>query len=122
NGPAPAGAVWGALLRADPAAAFGVGLDADAVTRVCGALWSERSVVLVEASDLVRAGDYASVQAPAERVAALHRALVVTDELVGRLLQYVDAARDAVFVVAPGRSAGTASLMVAAVRRAGVVP
>ena len=59
------------------------------------------AVVLVEASDLVRAelaGRFASDE---QRERLRTRALRDTDELVGRLLADVDPERDAVIVVGP---------------------
>ena len=58
DGTVPAGDVSDDLLIADPTAPFGVRLDHDRVEADFTAQWRDRSVVLVEASDLVRADAY----------------------------------------------------------------
>jgi hypothetical protein len=88
----------------------------DAFERV----WVDRSVVLVEASDLVRADEYASRQSPAERTATVDNALASTDRLVGALLERVDPATDAVVVVGPTPSLAAGGLTIAALRAPGV--
>jgi len=92
-----------ALLRADPAAPFGVAFDPERVQEAFRAVWEPdgRRVVVVEASDLQRAHDYrtsiAPVRAREQRTASLEQA----DALLGALLEQVDPSRDAVLVVAP---------------------
>ena len=75
DGTVPGGSVSGRLLERDPGAPFGVHLDQDAVVDAFRAAWTDRSVVLVEASDLVRADEYANRQNPAERAATTDDAL-----------------------------------------------
>ena len=103
-------------------APFGVRLDHPAVTTAFDAAWTDYSVVLVEASDLLRASAYSAAQPADERIATMHRALASTDVLVGQLLQRVNSARDAVLVVGPVRKTGEAALMVAALRAPGLQP
>src|SRR5262249_23572610 len=105
DGRVPAGSVSKALLEDDPEAAFGVRLDVDAVNAAFADVWRSKSVVLVEASDLVRADIYREVVASDRRGAVFTHALRATDRLVGRLLKSVDPARDAVVVVGPAASA-----------------
>jgi hypothetical protein len=120
DGTVPSGSVSDGLLRRDADAPFGVRLDQDAVLDSFRRAWTDRSVVLVEASDLVRADAYASRQQPVERDASLDRALADTDRLVGALLGHVDRATDAVVVVGPAPSRARGGLTVAALRAPGV--
>ena len=122
DGTEPGGTVSRGLLRADVTAPFGVRLDHLAVTTAFDAAWTDYSVVLVEASDLLRASAYSAAQPADERIATMHRALASTDVLVGQLLQRVNSARDAVLVVGPVRKTGEAALMVAALRAPGLQP
>ena len=67
DGEVPRGAVAaGRVLQDDPSAPFGVELDLDAVLRDFRAEWSRpgRKAVLVEASDLSRAAEYAAATTP----------------------------------------------------------
>ena len=122
DGTVPAGAVSKALLRDDPSAAFGVRLDEDAVADAFDDVWKPKSVVVVELSDLVRADAYRDLASSDERKVLFDRALRASDALVGRLLQSVDASRDAVVVVGPAAPSGGGVLTVAAVRAPGVSP
>ena len=84
--------------------------------------WTDRAVVLVEGSDLVRA-DLAGRFASDEQRATLRtQALHSTDRLVGRLLDEVDPKRDAVIVVGPVPSSERPSLTPVAVRATGFAP
>ena len=80
------------------------------------------SVVLVEASDLVRADAYRTFATTDQRDALRAHALRRSDELFGRLLEQVDLGRDAVLVVGPAHESGTTTLAVAAMRAPGVEP
>jgi len=122
EGTVPGGAVGPELLQADPTAPFGVRLSADAVEQAFQAAWLERSVVLVEASDLVRANDYKAFAAPDQWEHLRRRALAETDAMVGRLVTHVDFRRDAVVVYGPLHPAGESALTIAAVRAPGVEP
>jgi len=101
DGTVPGGEVSDRLLRRDPNAPFGVRMDQEAVVHAFRSAWTDRSVVLVEASDLVRADAYADRQTADGRAATLDAALSDTDRLVGALLDEVDPATDAVLVVGP---------------------
>jgi hypothetical protein len=79
-------------------------------------------VVLVEASDLVRADDYKPFASPEQEERLRQHALAETDAMVGRLLAHVDLRRDAVVVYGPVHPAGKSALTVAAVRAPGVEP
>ncbi len=120
DGTVPGGSVSDRLLQRDQRAPFGVRLDQNAVVDAFRSAWTDRSVVLVEASDLVRADAYAKRQSSAERAATLDDALSNTDRLVGALLAEVDPATDAVFVVGPTPSRTGGGLTVAALRAPGV--
>jgi hypothetical protein len=100
-GRVPHGRVDRGLLTLDPSAPFGVRLDESAVLAAFRRAWTPQSVVLVEGSDLVRADLAGRFASDEQRDRMRARALRDTDRLVGRLLQSVDAERDAVMVVGP---------------------
>jgi len=110
------------LLERAPTFPFGLRTDLDAYDAAFIKAWKSRSVVLVEASDLVRADAYLPLaDDPAKDV--LHaRALRRADELVGRLLEQVDPATDAVMVAGPAPSGEEPMLTVAALRAPGFGP
>ncbi len=58
DGVVPDGSVGDELLVRDPSAPFGLRLDADAAFDAFERAWRSRSVVLVEASDVLRADLY----------------------------------------------------------------
>ena len=116
------GQVDASLLEPDDGAPFGVRANLDATVDAFHAAWQPKSVVLVEASDLARVGDFAPTATPAQLTQVLDDALQRTDELVGRLLAEVDPTRDAVLVVAPGPSNSGDALTIAALRAPGVQP
>jgi hypothetical protein len=122
DGTVPDGQVDASLLEPDDAAPFGVRADLDTTVDAFRAAWQPRSVVLVEASDLARVGDFVPLASASQRKQLLADALQRTDELVGRLLEEVDATRDAVLVVAPGPSNSGDALTIAALRAPGVEP
>lgn len=119
SGVVPSGGVGTDLLQADPAAPFGVRLDPNRVLAAFGSVWRDRSVVLVEASDLARVDAYARYATSAERARQLHDALAATDALIGRLLAKVDPTRDAVLAISPSHPASSNSLGVVALQRPG---
>ncbi|MEX1007259.1 MAG: hypothetical protein WD271_05380 [Acidimicrobiia bacterium] len=122
DGKVPAGQVSKDLLEDDPNAAFGVRLDVDLVIDAFDAVWTPKSVVLVEASDLVRADAYRDLVSSDQRAAVLGRALRASDALVGALMERVDPARDAVVLVGPAAPSGGSVLTIAAVRAPGLEP
>ena len=116
GGTVRSGRVDESLLQPSPGSPFGTRLDPSRVLQAFDAAWTDRAVVLVEASDLARADVYAAAQDPPERRAARARALQDTDALVGSIVQRVDPTRDAVVVVGPApRSTNRDALTVAAV-------
>ncbi|MGQ0824789.1 MAG: hypothetical protein ACT4OX_07155 [Actinomycetota bacterium] len=119
NGVVPGGTVSQELLTRDPAAPFGVRAAPEAFVAAFDANWIERSVVLVEASDLVRFDAYRSSVAKDARDDLELALLESFDALVGELLQRVDAERDAVLVVGPAHMGGTARLTMAGLRAPG---
>jgi len=122
DGTVPGGAVGPELLQPDPSAPFGARLSPDAVERAFQVAWRQRSVVLVEASDLVRANGYKAFASTGQWEHLRKQALAETDAMVGRLLAHVDLRRDAVVVFGPLHPAGESALTIAAVRAPGVEP
>ncbi len=110
------------LLLEDPAAPSGVRLDLDAVEEAFDESWTDRSVVLVEASDLSRVDLDRRSLSGAQRAEAFAQALASTDDLVGRLLEHVDPATDAVLVIGPYDRSRTSHLTLASLRAPGVAP
>ncbi|HET9771964.1 MAG TPA: hypothetical protein VFS16_13815, partial [Acidimicrobiia bacterium] len=114
------------LLRPDPEAAFGIGLDADTALAAFRAAWSgpaeRRAVVLLEASDLARVHRYRPHTSDARFRTMVRAALERADTLTGRALAEVDPSRDAVVVVAPSDPGDGVHLTVAALRAPGVSP
>jgi len=123
-GVVPAGQVNEALLVDDPVAAFGIRLSPDAVEEAFDKVWNgdDRTVVLVEASDVVRADAYRPFVAPELRRDFLIQALEASDEMIGRLLEQVDPATDAVMVVGPYHAGGRTHLGVAGLWQEGQEP
>jgi hypothetical protein len=123
DGRVPHGVIGRQLLRSEPTAPFGVRLSNAAVERAFVESWHDRSVVLVEASDLLRADRLSNYFFPSQKLRQRRRAIQWTDQLVARLLAHVDLARDAVLVVAPVTpSAESRSVTVAGLRAPGVAP
>jgi hypothetical protein len=122
EGKVPRGKVSKDLLEDDPDSAFGVRLDRDRVLEEFDTVWDDRSVVLVEASDLVRSAAYRDLVTSDQRDVVLTRALRESDALVGDLLERVDPERDAVVVVGPAASASGGVLGIAGVRAPSIEP
>ncbi|MGD9797715.1 MAG: hypothetical protein AB7V15_06370, partial [Acidimicrobiia bacterium] len=92
----------------------------DAVLDAFDRAWADApGVVLVEASDLLRAQAYGATSAPAPRREMRRRALEDADRLLARLLERVTD-EDAVMVLSPVAPAGRPHLGVAAVRAPGL--
>ncbi len=112
------------LLTHDPASPFGVRLDPAAVVQRFEDTWTtpggrDGGVVVVEASDLARVMRYRD-RVDEHRYRELRDdALADTDDLVGQLVDRVDAERDAVLLVAPYNMPGDRDLTVAALRAPG---
>jgi hypothetical protein len=122
DGRVPAGAVGPELLTPDPNSPFGLRYDNDAVLSAFRPVWKDRSVVLVEASDLVRADAYRQFVTPEQGGRLFAQALRRTDALVGGLLREVDPRNDAVMVVGASPSLRESALTIAALRARGVEP
>jgi hypothetical protein len=122
DGTVPGGRVDAGLLQRAPRAPFGVLLSPAAVERAFATAWKEPGVVLVEASDLLRADDYRAFADHDTARRHRNRAIAHTDEIVGRLLDHVDPARDAVVVTAPLSSRASGGLAVTSIRAPGVEP
>lgn len=118
-GKVPAGRVDDGLLEPDANAPYGLRFDNRAVAAAFRNVWEPRSVVLVEASDLVRADAYRHLATDDQRKVLLAEALQRTDQLFGELLADVDLDRDAVMVVGPAYSASETTLTVAALHAPG---
>lgn len=101
NGLVQEGRVGRTLLEPDSAAPFGTRYDIDEVADAFGEFWHSDSVVLVEASDMVRYEDAKLLMLPSQQERQRNAAIRRSDELLGRLLDQVDLERDAVVVVAP---------------------
>jgi len=121
DGIVPCGEVSDALLTEDVDGAFGQRYDTDAAVDAYAACRTDRSVVLVEASELRRERLYEAVVSPDTREPRWQAALSATDELVGALLERADPL-DAVVLVAPAAPGASARLTVLAVRGPGYGP
>ena len=118
------GRVDAGLLRPETVAPWGRRLDPEAVAAAFDAVWQDRSVVLVEASDLARADAAAELAPPGVhlRTQLMRDALRWTDQLAGAILSRVDMERHAVLVVGPSSPQNQARLTVAAVSVPGQAP
>lgn len=127
NGVVRQGALTDELLLADPTRPYGMRLDLDMVMSEFRDAWgeetgAERSVVLVEASDLARTIRYRPL-VDAERFTALRdEALREADALFAELLAETDPENDAVIVIAPYLQTGRTALGVAALRTPSSAP
>jgi hypothetical protein len=117
DGVVPAGELDADLLARDASRPFGQRLDIDTVVRRFEDSWAapddrDGGMVVVEASDLARSMRYRDRVDEARYEELRTQALEDTDELVGRLLDRVDPARDAVLLVAPYNLANDRDLTV----------
>jgi hypothetical protein len=122
NGVVPSGSVTAELVALDPSAPYGVHAANDVYLQRFRENWNDQSVVLVEASDLVRFDSYRAFVADDAELALKHQLLRNFDALVGELLTQVDPERDAVMIVGPTHLAGDRHLMMATLRAPGVEP
>jgi hypothetical protein len=121
DGVTPAGDVGDDLLMTDPAAPFGVRTDPGAYLAAFRRVWTGRTVVLVEDSDLVRLNDL-HITSKRDRAETIGSVLGDFDRLLGQMLASVDFERDAVMVVGPTYPNGAPQLAVAALRVPGTKP
>jgi len=112
----------GDLLVDDPTFAFGVRMDEDTVEGRFDVAFRDRSVVLVEASDLVRADRYRPYASDAERRRQRDLAIGAANSLFGQLLDKVDTTRDVVILVGPAHSRAGVTLTPLAIRGPGFTP
>lgn len=122
NGLVEHGRVGRTLLQSDPAAPFGTRLDNQEVAEAFGEFWDPDSVVLVEASDMVRDEDVTPLVLQSQRERLRRQAIERSDDLFGRLLEEVDLETDAVVVVAPYASGQSTALTVVGVHAPRVDP
>ncbi len=115
NGIVQSGRVGRTLLLSDSSAPFGTRYDIGEVDEAFSEFWEPGSVVLVEASDMVRLEDALALMLPSQQERQRDAAILRSDELLGRLLDDVDLANDAVVVVAPYASGETTNLTVVGV-------
>jgi hypothetical protein len=122
DGIVPAGTVSRLLLVDDPDAPFGRRLDPERVLGELDEVWPvhERSVTLVEASDLSRAAAYRPRATPDQARQLRIEALTDADALLGELLERVDPARDAVLVISPVSAGPAPALGIAALSAPGI--
>ena len=116
------GRVGRTLLEDDPEAPFGTRYDNAEVAGAFQEFWDPSSVVLVEASDMVRLEDAKVLSTDAQQVRLRRQAIERSDELLGRLLERVDLDADAVLVVAPYATESGNSLTVVGVHAPDVEP
>jgi hypothetical protein len=116
------GRVGRTLLETASEAPFGTRYDNPEVAAAFEEFWKPRSVVLVEASDMVRYEDFVPLALEAQRVRLRQQAIERSDELLGRLLDQVDLERDAVVVLAPYATDQSNALTVIGVHAPGVEP
>lgn len=116
NGTVQRGRVGRTLLQMDSAAPFGTRYDNAEVDDAFREFWEPDSVVLVEASDMVRLEDALPLMFASQQERQRDAAILRSDELLGRLLESVDLAKDAVVLVAPYASEETTNLTVVGVR------
>ncbi|HET6954737.1 MAG TPA: hypothetical protein VFI47_30525 [Acidimicrobiales bacterium] len=124
DGVIPAGELDADLLVRDPSRAFGLRLDVDTVIQRFQGAWAspagrDGGLVVVEASDLARSMRYRDRVDLARYEELRAQALADSDRLVGRLLEEVDPARDAVMLLAPYNLPADRDLTVSAVAAPG---
>lgn len=120
GGTVPGGQVDDTLLEEAPRFPFGVRLDVDRVDAAFAEAWSANTVVLVEASDQLRARRATPFTAVGQARRDRLRALRHFDAIAGRILSRVDADRDAVIVMSPMSAPTSGDLVVASLRAPGV--
>ena len=122
SGRVDGGRVGSRLLQRNARAAYGIRLDIDKVAESFQRFWTDRSVVLVEASDLVRYEEVRSELTDSQSRKLHAEAIARSDALLGRLLQQVDLSRDAVIITSPYAVNGGNSLTVLGVHAPGIRP
>jgi hypothetical protein len=110
------GEVGQGLLESDDQFPFGVRYDNEVVASSVARFLKSNSVVLVEASDMVRAVDAQPLSTPLQQEAIRTQALSSSDELLGRIMRQVNGSKTAVIIVAPYAVDDGSSLTVVGVR------
>lgn len=110
------GEVGQGLLESDDQFPFGVRYDNEVVASSVTRFLKSNSVVLVEASDMVRAVDAQPLSTPLQQEAIRTQALSSSDELLGRIIRQVNGSKTAVIIVAPYAVDDGSSLTVVGVR------
>jgi len=100
-----AGTVGVDLLDFDAASPFGTRLAPRVTAEAASRALTDSSLLLVEASDLVRADAYRPWMTDEAEAQARERTLAAGDELVGRIVEQLDPARDLLMLVAPNAPA-----------------
>ena len=122
DGVTPGGDVGAGLLTTQPRESLRPHLSPDAYLAAFRRVWTGRTVVMVEDSDLARY-DAAGGTFDPRGAGLIHGYLRRFDRLLGEMLKSVDPARDAVMVVGPTSPSGVpAALTVAALRAPGTKP
>lgn len=116
------GRVGRSLLLEDPSAPFGARYDVDEVVAAFERFYVDDSVVLVEASDMIRSEAAKPLSLPTRQSAQRREALARSDEMLGRLLESVDLDLDAVIVLSPYASGYGSGLTAFAISAPGVEP
>ena len=110
------GEVGQGLLESDDQFPFGVRYDNEVVASSVTRFLKSNSVVLVEASDMVRSVDAQPLSTPLQQEAIRTQALSSSDELFGRIVRQVNGSKTAVIIVAPYAVDDGSSLTVVGVR------
>lgn len=118
QGQVPVGSVSRNLLDRDRDAAFGIALSEEKVLDAFETTWEDRTVSLVELSDLERADLYASRAAAGQARILFDRALTRTDHLLGELLKRTEPG-DLVVLVSPASPRAHETLTPVAIRGPG---
>lgn len=101
---------------------FGVRLAHRAVLEAFDDAWRGRTVVLVEASDLIRVERYRPYASRSTSDRQRRTALERADRLLAGLLERVDPRRDLVMIVGPAHAPGSVTLTPLAIRGPGFPP
>ncbi len=116
------GRVGRSLLEASPEAPFGTRFNIAEVETAFERFFDDNTVVLVEASDMVRNEDAKPLSSPQQQIRLRRQAIERSDKLLGVLMDHVDPSTDAVMIVAPYASGYTNGLTVASVMAPSVEP
>ncbi|MEX0768929.1 MAG: hypothetical protein WD029_10700 [Microthrixaceae bacterium] len=122
QGVVEAGAIGPELLEDDDSFPFGVRYNNRAVAESAAMYMPTNSVLLVEASDMVRAEDAKLLSTSQQQLFIRSQAIRHSDELLGRLLDKIKNESTAVLVVAPNAIDNGSSLTVMGVHSPQVQP